>query len=235
MKLWKICILFVSVVVMLLSSTSASADKTESDPNGDVAHWQYSTGQWGWNYNVVNKPNIDITELSYSVSGDQLTLTLKVDGTIQSSELNWYWVYLNTSDATYWMSWMEGEGAGLAMNIEEGSMQYDWEPDVTSSDNTLSCTFDVVGSDYTNQELWGYSTEYVEAGDMNSEWWGDWAPETYSPYWGEDVDGDGDGDVDGEGDSNDQQKPTTETPGFEILAVIAAIGITLIIFRRERK
>jgi len=131
--------------------------------------------------------------------------------------------------------WMEGEGAGLAMNIEEGSMQYDWEPDVTSSDNTLSCTFDVVGSDYTNQELWGYSTEYVEAGDMNSEWWGDWAPETYSPYWGEDVDGDGDGDVDGEGDSNDQQKPTTETPGFEILAVIAAIGITLIIFRRERK
>jgi len=101
MKLWKICILFISVVVMLLSSTSASADKTESDPNGDVAHWQYSTGQWGWNYNVVNKPNIDITELSYSVSGDQLTLTLKVDGTIQSSELNWYWVYLNTSDATY--------------------------------------------------------------------------------------------------------------------------------------
>ena len=228
---------------MLLSGANVSADKTESDPTGDVAHWQYSTGQWGWNYNIVNKPNIDITELSYSVSGTQLTLTLKVAGTIQSSELNWYWGYLNTSDATYWMSWMEGEGGGLAMNIEEGSMQYDWEPEITTSDNTLSCTFDVVGSDYTNSELWGYATEYVEAGDMTSEWWGDWAPETYSPYWGEDVDGGGDGDVDGggdgdidgEGDSNDQQKPTTETPWFETIAAIAAIGIALIIFRRERK
>jgi len=242
MKLWKSSILFVSVAVMLLSSMAVSADKTESDPTGDVAHWEYTTGQWGWNYNIGNKPNIDITELSYFMSGPQLTLILKVVGTIQSSELNWYWVYLNTSDATYWMSWMEGEGGGMAMNIEEGSMQWDLEPEITVSGNTLSCTFDVVGSDYSNAELWGYSTEYVEAGDMNSEWWGDWAPETHSPFWGEGGDdddgGDGDDNDGGDGDDNDGgssgSSGSSGTPGLEAIAVLAAVGISLIILRRRK-
>jgi len=241
MKLWKSSILFLSVTVMILSSIIVSADKTESDPTGDVAHWEYTTGQWGWNYNIGNKPNIDITEISYFVSGDQLTLTLKVVGNIQSSELNWYWAYLNTSDATYWMSWMEGEGGGMAMNIEEGSMQWDLEPEITASGSTLSCTFDVVGSDYSNAELWGYSTEYVEAGDMNSEWWGDWAPETRSPFWGEDNNGNGtdtDGtDTDGtdtDGTDDNGKTPPSGTPGFETIAIITAIGIALFILRRRK-
>ena len=227
---------------MVLSSMIVSADKTESDPTGDVAHWEYTTGQWGWNYNIGNKPNIDITEISYFVSGDQLTLTLKVDGTIQSSELNWYWAFLNTSDANYWMSWMEGEGGGMAMNIEEGSMQWDLEPEIAVSGNTLSCTFDVVGSDYSNAELWGYSTEYVEAGDTTSEWWGDWAPETHSPFWGEGGDdddgGDGDDNDGGDGDDNDGgssgSSGSSGTPGLEAIAVLAAVGISLIILRRRK-
>ena len=85
MKLWKSSILFVSVAVMLLSSMAVSADETESDPTGDVAHWEYTANNWGWNYNIGNKPNIDITELSYSASGGKLTVTIKVDGTIQTS------------------------------------------------------------------------------------------------------------------------------------------------------
>jgi len=107
MKLWKSSILFVSVAVMLLSSMVVSADKTESDPTGDVWHWDYTGGVYGWDANVGNRPNIDVTEISYAVSGTQVTLNLKVAGTISSSELIHYYVYLNTSDSTYMLSWAQ--------------------------------------------------------------------------------------------------------------------------------
>ena len=88
--------------------------------------------------------------------------------------------------------------------------------------------FNETGSDYSNAELWGYAAEYVEMGDTTSEWWGDWAPETHSPFWGED------GDDDDGGDGDEQQNPPSGTPGFETIAAIAAIGIALIILRRRK-
>jgi len=230
MKLWESSILFVSVAVMLLSSMAVSADETESDPTGDVAHWEYTANNWGWNYNIGNKPNIDITELSYGVSGGKLTVTIKVDGTIQTSGNSLYYIMMNTSDANYLATWSEGEGGGFATSVGDGEMKYDFDPEVKASGGTLSFVFNETGSDYSSVEFWGYAAEYVEMGDVSAEWWGDWAPETSSPFWGEGGDGDGDGD----GGGADQQNPPTGTPGFEAIAVLAALGVAFIALRRKK-
>ena len=237
MKLWKSSILFVSVAVMLLSSMAVSADKTESDPTGDVAHWEYTANNWGWSYDVGNKPNIDITELSYSVGVGKLTVTMKVDGAIQTSGNFLYMIMMNTSDATYWMSWSEGEGGGFASSVGEGEMKYDFNPEVDSSGGTLSFVFNETGSDYLSVEFWGYAAEYAEMGDVTSEWWGDWAPGEYSPFYGGDDDDDSDsgGDDDGDGDGgNDGSSGSSGTPGFEAIALLAAVVIALIILRRRK-
>ena len=230
MKLWKSSILFVSVAVMLLSSMVVSADETKSDPTGDVWHWAYAGGMYSWDANVGNRPNIDVTEISYAVSGTQVTLTLKVAGTIANSELIHYYVYLNTSDSTYMLSWGNGEGFGFGMSSEEGSQQMDFEPEITASGNTISATFDVVGTFSTGVEVYGFAQEFTTVGDMTTEFWQDWVPNEDDPFGGQDS-GDS-GDSDDSGDSN--PPPPTGTPGFETIAVIGAIAVALIILRKRK-
>lgn len=231
MKLWKSSMLFVSMAVMLLSSMAVSADKAESDPIGDVAHWDLSEATWGWDYNIGNKPNIDITELSYSVSGGKLTFTIKVDGTIQTSGNSLYYIMMNTSDANYLATWSEGEGGGLATSLGDGEMKYDFDPEVEVSGGTLSFVFNETGSDYSSVEFWGYAAEYAEMGDTTAEWWGDWAPAEQSPFYGKESGDDDDtaGDDDGNG-----APPKSGTPGFEAVTVIAALGVAFIILKRRK-
>jgi hypothetical protein len=221
MKLWKTSILLIGVFGLVLSCLSVSAE-TQNDTTGDVYHWKLTEATWSWKPSADPKANIDITELTYTSSENQLTLSLKVTGSIQSSEQIAYIAWVNTSDAFYWLYWMDGQSSSMAMNTEEGSMQFDLEPNVTVSSNTITCTFNVVGTDGTASEFWGYTAEYTEFGDITKEWWGDWIPGTYAPFWGQNGDGDGDGN----GDDG--------TPGFEAIAVIAAIALVFIILRRRK-
>ena len=222
MKLRKSNILIISIIVLLLSSMAVSADKTESDPTGDVWHWTYTDGVYGWEYNIAGKPHIDITEISYTISGAQVTLTLKIAGTITSSEMVSYRAGLHTSDSVYRVTWVDNECIAFGTDTGNGS-QTDYYPETTVSENTISVTFDVVGTFSTDVEVWGSAFEFTSVGDTTVEWWADWAPETSSPYW-EDGNGDGDG----------QQQPPSGTPGFETIAVIGAIAVALIILRKRK-
>jgi len=245
MKIWKSIILFVSVTVMLLSIMTVSADKTESDPTGDVAHWEYTTGKWGWNLNIENKPDIDITELKQSLQDGKMTLEIVVAGTIQTAELYAYSAWFNTSDAYYMFYWTNGEGGGLAMNTMGGFNVS--QADVQVNGNTISATFDVIGEDTTAETFWGYAWQYTNMADYETaEWWGDWAPETHAPFSGDNVDDDDSGDGDNVGDDDDDDvgdddddgdggsSGSSETPGFETIAVLAAVGLTLIILKRRK-
>ena len=248
----KMIILLISIVFLATFMTSVSAETT-TDPTGDVYHYRYTGGVYGWDYNVADKPNIDITDIAYTINGDQVTLTVTVAGTIANSELVSYWTYLNTSDSNYMFSWMNNEGIGWGTNTNEGSYQMDFEPDITVSGNTISATYDVVGT-FSNPDVWGWAAEYTSYGDTNAEWWADWVPNDESPYYdeysgdsgdtsGDDTDtgdtgSDDTGSTDsGETDSGDQNTnapPPTGTPGFEFIFLIAAVGLLSVVLRKRR-
>jgi hypothetical protein len=246
MKFWKISIIMIGVLILILSSTSISAE-TETDATGDVYHWKIVDSAWSWQPSTEPRANIDITELTYTVNGNQLTLSMKVAGNVQTSENIVYWAWLNTSDATYYMSLMNDQKLIMAMSTIEGGMPA-MNTDVTISGDTISGTIELVGTDETSMELWGYAWEYTEYGNVNQEWWGDWIPGTYAPFWGEegngddegDGDGEGEGDGDGEGDANGDGNGggngsgSSGTPGFETIALFVALAVAIIILRRRK-
>jgi len=232
MKIWRTSILFLGVAVLLISSYTALAD-TQTDGSNDVFHWNYYDTGWAWDYNVGDKPNIDISEISYSVDGNELTLTLKVDGEIASSDKIGYWAYYNSTDTAYWMSWMNGEGMGMAITIGDAGGAMDLDPVITASGDTITGVFDVIGST-DNVGLWGWAAEYTESGDQTTaEWWADWAPHTYAPWYTPDG-GNGGGTNGGTNNTGTNGTGTGGTPGFEILTLLAAVAVAFIFFKRRK-
>jgi hypothetical protein len=202
-------------------TTPAKSDSIR-DPTDDVMQYMYHDGRYGWKVNIGNKPHIDITEVTYSASGHNVTLSIKVDGTISKSETVVYHAYLNTSDSHYWLTWINDEGLGMAMNIEQGSFEMDMEPDITTTGNTISATYKIIGTFSSDVQLWGWAAEYTEYGDTSAEWWGDWAPNDESPYYGNYT------------ADTASIEPSKGTPGFEMMALIIAFAaIVLIIKTRE--
>jgi hypothetical protein len=227
MKLRSYGIVIVSVLVLLGSCFTAAATSI-SDGTGDIWHWAQTGTSWSWQGNVGNKPNIDITEVSYTVNEDKITLSLTVSGTIQTSDKVVYWVYYNTTDSTYWFTYTNGTGFGMGMqgmNITSGE-------NVTVSGNSISVELDVVG-DTTDVELWGWAHEYTSDSPTTGEWWGDWAPNSkFTGDMDDDTNGDTGDDTNGDDGNGDTAKPST--PGFELFAVIAAVAVALILLRRRR-
>jgi len=237
MKLKRYGIVLISLFILLGSCFTAAA-MSISDGTGDVWHWYYTgtTGSWGGN--VANKPNIDITEISSTVNENKITLSLKVVGTIQTSEKVVYWVYFNTTDASYWMSYTNGSGTGFGMKKGEMNYTSNYSSFYTSTENvtilgnTLSVVLDVLGE--TSQgELWGWAAEYTTYGDVAAEWWGDWAPNSKLPFT---PPGTGGNTNDNTSDNNNNGGNTTgkSTPGFEVIPVLAAVAIAAILLKRRR-
>ena len=72
MSVWKGSILlFVGLAILVMSAVTVSA-VTVTDDIGDVVD--------GLEETFVNRPNIDITTLSYEINGDMVTLTMTVLG-----------------------------------------------------------------------------------------------------------------------------------------------------------
>jgi len=72
-------------MLILLGSCFTVAATSISDGTGDIWHWAQTGTSWSWQGNVGNKPNIDITEVSYTVEENKITLKLEVAGDIQTS------------------------------------------------------------------------------------------------------------------------------------------------------
>jgi hypothetical protein len=222
MKLRKSSMCLVGFAVLVLSCFIASAASI-TDGTNDVWHWTQSGTAWSWSGNVGDKPNIDITEVSYTVNENKLTLTLEVKGTIQNSEKISYFVFYNSTDTQYFLSYTNGSGGGWGMktgNFTSGQ-------NITVSEGKISVELNVLG-DTSKVDLWGYAVEYTTLGSQTTnEWWGDWAPNQKFTY-----DTGTPGDIVTPG--NDSSPPEKKTPGFEVVPVIAAVAIALMLLRRRR-
>ncbi len=251
MKLYKIIML--TIGIMMLSSLTASAE-TEYDDQDDVWHYVFPYYQ---SQTVSNQLNSDIKEISAEISGDQITLsmTLWPGGTFTRGQYGHasYMMFYNTSDAYYIFSYSdsiggETEGYGMGYSIGNYTPPFS-QGEASVNGDTISVTMDKVGEDTTTTELHGLTWVWEGYGENQSvldhwhDWVGDyeWTPEL-DP--GDDGNGNDNGNNnanngndngDGDGDGDVQQNPPTGTPGFETIAVIAAIGISLIILRRKRK
>jgi hypothetical protein len=201
-------------------TTSPKSDSIR-DPSDDVMQYMYHDERYGWKLNIGDKPHIDIAEVSYSESGDKVTLSLKMEGTISRSEDIVYHAYLNTSDSQYWLTWINDEGIGMAMNLEQGSFEMDSDPKITTMGNTISATYNIIGSFSSDVQLWGWAAEYSEYGDTSAEWWGDWAPNDESPYY--------------EHYTADpvNMDAANGTPGFEMITLIIAFAAIVFILKKK--
>jgi hypothetical protein len=229
MKLRSYGIVIVSLLILLGSCFTAAATSV-SDGTGDVWHWTNTGTAWSWVGNVGNKPNVDIKEISYEVNDAKITLKLEVAGSIQTSDKVGYYLWYNSTDTVYTMTYMNGQGG--AYGVKGGNfMNSSYTQNVTISGDTLSAVLDVVG-DTSQVELWGMAVEYTTFRDTTAEWWGDWAPNSklpFTPGTGGNTDGNNTDD-----NTNDGNNTGKKTPGFEVIPVIAAVAIAAILLRRRR-
>jgi hypothetical protein len=214
-----ICTLFILIGTMFTASATSI-----TDPINDVWHWSQTGATWSWTRNIENKPNIDITTVSGTIDGVNLTLSITVAGTIQSSQKIWYEVWYNTSNVSYNMFWSNNKGLGMVMKKGGGNQLV---KNITVSGNTLSAVFEILGNEST-ADLWGWAAEYTTLGanQTTHEWWGDWSPNSKIPF----------SIPPGGNPGNNTGGNTTgkKTPGFELLPVVAAVAVVVVILRRRR-
>lgn len=228
MKLWKSSILLIGLVVIL--GTISIPVSAEIDPPEDLWHWYYTETNWGWG-EATGHPNIDITDVSYTKDGLDLTISMTVSGNIQTAENIIYMIYSGDPEETYyWVMYMNGVGTWGATGVSGYTGGMLTNP-ISADGKTLTATFTLVED--TTISPYANAIEYSQSGDMaTSEWWQDWYPnEHFQGYSG---DGDGDDDNDDDASGTDGTDSTKGTPGFEALAVIAALGVAFIILRRKK-
>lgn len=243
-------LIFSALIIMILSGITTIAS-AEIDGQGDIWHHKASTDGITWTYEQSTdvKNDIDIKEISYSVEGTTLTVTMEVYGTIQSSANIAYLYFFNTTDVTYFFTWTTtGYAFGYSwdyFNDPESIDPLDYlehisTGNITAEGSVLTGTIELLGSSEPTI-VWGYATEYLvdfttitDIGQI--EWWGDFVPNTFfttitgydpteEPEEEDPEETDGEDTTDGGG---------TGTPGFEIFGLIIGISVLIYMYKRKR-
>ena len=237
MKTLRKYILSIAVVLALFGAVNVVS--AESDPSDDLWHWQVSGTSGSWEAYSGAKDHIDITEIDYSIVGSEATLTMTLADDIQDSETIFYYMHLVTGD-DYYNAWY-ANGMGIVTGVGANLTGYYNMLTAPMSGNTFTATFTVNDPD-ASYEVRGYAQELSVIGDEASEWWGDWAPNTYfydySGYIPEEEEEE-EQEEEPEEEQNGEEKSGDDSedngsPGFEVIVFIAAITIALLFMRRKK-
>jgi len=218
----KYLILVGAVVFFMLLSMNVYA---VSDSESDVWHQKWTQTGYSWEAYSGSKPNIDITDISYTIDGSNATLTMTTAGDMTTDDENVvYTMHLESTESTYyWVYYSNGQGTVVGMGELAGYMT---QLDNPISGNKFTASFEISDTsiDYT---AIGFNTEHSDVNDQSAESWWDYAPNSEAPYYSAD-DGDKKGD-ENTGDGN------SGTPGFEVIAILAAMAIVTIFYYRRKK
>jgi len=236
MNIRKTSIIVIGAVVFLAIGSTASAE-VDTDDQNDVWHWSPPH----WVAQAVSQPNIDIKEISAEVTDTQLTLTLTLwpGGEFNRSDKDAavYWVYYNTSDAMYYMSYSDtvnsgSQGVAFGMNTAGVGGYIPSVGEVQVTDTSLHCTLNLTGNVTVATDFYAFSwlvEDYQQMDYYAGEGWYDWAGDIDAP--GEIEDGtNGDGTNGGDDDGTGQKG----TPGFELAVLLAAIILAGLVIRRRK-
>ena len=213
MKLYtrKYGIVGVALCMLIFASSTVSAISV-SDPTGDVWYGDES----GPIAQVDNRSNVDITQLSAIVNGDRVTLSLTVAGTIEISPDVLYIVTANSTDTQYNIALMNDNREATSMNRDSKVTKFT-NGSVTVTGNTLSAVFNLDGStSMVVLSALAQADKRSSTGKLVYVWFDN---ASYTNIK----------------DSTDTNTNTNKnTPGFELLPVIAAVTITVILLKRRR-
>lgn len=202
-----------SLVFILLSPSLLA----ESDATGDIYHFAGYNADIKWEF-YGERDAIDITDVSQSVSGSDITVSLTVNGGITDNNKISYYIYLY-KDATSYYAVEYSDGSGMASsNGGIASYPVDTSPDYVFSNDkkTFSYTFSDVDTT-SSLSLEAYAVELAEFGGIAGEAWYDYAPENTAPYY-----------ANGNGGGNG-------SPGFEFILVLVGFFVLSSIYKTRKR
>jgi len=216
MKIWKSSLIPIFIILTFVLSYSVLALEI-TDQKDDVEHYIKDPSSREY---VSDKPNLDVTQVSYNIDGEVVTLQLTIKGVIADDASITYYAEYECSDALYQFTYSNGNLNSQASEMVNGekkligsAIDYTIDPA-----NTIKVTYNVIGMGGSDGDLYGYAGEDFPGIGVN-EYWVDNTAEI--------DDGPGGGDVNnGDGQSS--------TPGFEILTLLAAISAACIIVKRGK-
>jgi hypothetical protein len=236
MKLLKYGILIVSVSMLVLSSGVVSAStETIDDAQNDVYKIDLDkpvTQQY--TENIGDQPNVDIDKVTCVIADGKLTVTLELvsDGVVQHEiDMDYsYNVQFTTSDGGMYLFMVNyagegGQGTGPATPADENA-----GGTLDISKNVLEVVWTFNG-EATVKDL----TADASYGPTDRITYRDVAEEVDEDEDDDDTDDDTtDDDTDDDDDDSNGNVPRPNTPGFEIVAVLAAVAVALILVKRRK-
>jgi len=175
MKTWKISTFLIAI--FLISGLNTMKVLAQSDPTGDL--WYDEEGQGDWEeYTSTNHPDIDITDVSYTKNGLQVTLLMTILGHIRDDMEFMYLIYVGDpkSESYYAVTYFNGNGIWNAPGItgvEGGNVT---NP-ISSDGKTLSATITLIED--TTISVYANTIEFKDFLSGEPSLWQDWYPNSY--------------------------------------------------------
>jgi len=176
-KTYVIAIIFLLIGFQNIPNIRGESYENEiiSDETDDVVRWYQINDEWNWEY-VDDKPDCDITEISYETdeSDSTLSLSLEVNGIINESVPIIYRIYYEAVNASYEMFYSNGSGYINGLDKNSGIEN---TAEVNIVDNLLTGTIGLMGNNNSKKYFYGYTHNLTKTDDYFSEWWSDYAYE----------------------------------------------------------
>lgn len=206
-------ILLLSLVFILFSPSLLA----ESDATGDVYYFNGYGADVLWEF-YGEKDAIDITDISQSVSGSDITVSLSLKESIPDNDAIFYQIYLykDPHHETSYYAVDYSNGVGMASGNGDLAGYIDMDPEYVFSNDkrTVSYTFSDIDTNI-EYKMKAYAVEHAKSGVVGGEAWYDYAPENSAPYYAGGNEG------------------SNGTPGFDLLVLFAAFALICFILRKK--
>ena len=229
MKVWKSRVFILGICILLFSTVNVIA---EEDPTGDIYHQIVTENGLSWDLYSGEKSYIDITDISYSITDSQAILTMTVADDIVHNEYVYYYMHLRSDENSFYQALYSDEN-GIITGVGDFAGFYNILDNPTTG-NTFTATFDVTDP-YLEYTAWGWTGEFIDFSNQGGEGWLDYAPGTFATWYNSNEGGETpEGGGNNGGGDNTGNTEGSGTPGFELVILIAAIGVAFILLKRKK-